>query len=76
LTGVFDVFGVVYDGWLDSVPIFALFVESVGFVLDASGFETSLFQVVATPRVDVKSERQCLGEFARLYYSFTGFEAF
>jgi hypothetical protein len=53
LTGVFDVVGIIHDGWFNSVPVVALFVESVGFVSDSSGFETACLQVVGTPRVDV-----------------------
>jgi hypothetical protein len=53
LTGVFDVVGIIHDGWFNSVPVVALFVESVCFVSDASGFETACLQVVGTPRVDV-----------------------
>jgi hypothetical protein len=76
LTGVLNVVGIINDGWFDIFPVVALFVESVGFVSDTSGFETAVLQVVATPRMNVESEGQGLGEFARLHYVMVGFEVY
>ncbi len=56
LTGVFDVVGVVHDGWLDVLPVPSLSVEAVGLVSDTAGFETPVLQFVATPLVDVQTE--------------------
>jgi len=53
LAGVFDVIGVVYNDWFDVVPVPLLSIKSVSFITDASGFETAVLQVVATPRVDI-----------------------
>jgi hypothetical protein len=53
LRGVVDVVGVVDDSRFDVVPLPAVTVESVGFVADAAGLNTTGLQVVATPRVDI-----------------------
>ncbi|MCU4716701.1 hypothetical protein [Halapricum hydrolyticum] len=53
LAGVFDVVRVIHDNWFDVFPVPVVSVEAVGFVADASGFETPTLQVVATPRVNV-----------------------
>jgi len=53
LSGVFNVISVIYDDGFDFFPVPASFVEAVGFVSNASGFETASLQVVATPRINV-----------------------
>ncbi|ELY42172.1 hypothetical protein C496_07233 [Natronorubrum tibetense GA33] len=53
LTGVFNVIRIVHDDRFEFFPVPALFIEAVGFVTDASGFETAVLQVVGTPRVNV-----------------------
>ncbi|THE65428.1 hypothetical protein D8Y22_09640 [Salinadaptatus halalkaliphilus] len=53
LAGVLDVVSVIHDDRFEIVPIPPVAVETVDFVADAAGFETSVSQVVRTPRVDV-----------------------
>jgi hypothetical protein len=53
LAGVFNVTGVINNGRFEIGPLPAFFVEAVGFVADASCFETAGLQVVATPRLNV-----------------------
>ena len=53
LAGVFDVIGGINNSGFRVVPLLAFFVKTIGFVTDASCFETAVLQVVATPRLDI-----------------------